>query len=91
VLGFAGVLQNMQGIGNQHRVEVVAQGRFTQTFVPATTEVEFEGMKDPGGTGNVAGQLAKALFQQVLVHQVSLSGFQRFFRLIASGVPSLTD
>jgi hypothetical protein len=63
VLGFAGVLQNLQGVGNEDRIEVFAKGRFTQAFMPAATEVQFEGVKDPGGTGNVAGQLAEALFQ----------------------------
>ncbi|MNL27762.1 hypothetical protein D3C87_1493710 [compost metagenome] len=63
VLGVAGVLQVVQGIGDQQRIEVLAKGRFAQAFMPAATEVQFEVVKDPGGAGNVAGQLAEALFQ----------------------------
>ncbi|MNR68273.1 hypothetical protein D3C85_1927310 [compost metagenome] len=37
--------------------------------MPAATEVQFEAVKDPGGAGNVAGQLAEALFEQGLAHQ----------------------
>ena len=43
VLGFAGVLQLVQRIGNQSRIEAFASGRFKQAFMPATTEVQFEG------------------------------------------------
>ncbi|MNY56144.1 hypothetical protein D3C86_1921910 [compost metagenome] len=63
VLGVAGVLQVVQGIGDQQRIEVLAKGRFAQAFMPAATEVQFEVVKDPCGAGNVAGQLAEALFQ----------------------------
>ncbi len=61
VLGFAGVLQPVQRIGNQDRIEVFASGRLTQAFMPATTEVQFIGVENAGGAGNVAGQLAEAI------------------------------
>src|SRR3990167_7389954 len=60
VLGVAGALQVVQGIGDQQRIQVLAKGRFAQAFMPAATEVQFEAVKDPGGAGNVAGQLAEA-------------------------------
>jgi hypothetical protein len=53
----------VQRIGDQDRVEVFASGRFTQAFMPAAAEVQFEGVENPRGAGNIASQLAEALFQ----------------------------
>ena len=69
---FASGLQSAQGIGDQQRVQALAQRRFAQGLLPAATEVEAVMMEGTGSTGNVAGQLAEALFQQVEAHHVSL-------------------
>lgn len=67
-----GGLQGAQGVGDQQRVQAFAQRRFTQGLLPAAAEVEVVMMEGTGCTGNIAGQLAEALFQQIEAHHVSL-------------------
>lgn len=71
VLGFTGVLQGAERVGNQLGVEAFAEGCFTQAFLPAATEVQIESVKSPGGTGNIAGQLAETLVQKGQAHRGS--------------------
>jgi hypothetical protein len=58
----------VERVGNQLGIEASAEGCFTQAFLPAPTEVQIEGVKSPGGAGNVAGQLAETLVQQGQAH-----------------------